>query len=110
MGNIPKPTDDWPYLSLDAPTKPGFYLKVAGIAIAFTLLPLFGMRFHVRAEFVRRRVDWEMMAFGAAFLLLETAFMAELNLLFGATWRTRGVVFAAILFALVAALWRAGDG
>lgn len=102
-GGLPTPTDDWPYLYLNYHTIPIFYLKVAGLVILFTVALLICLSSSLRTDFVDGRIDWEMMVFGAAFLLLETAFVTELNLLFGATWRTSGVVFASILFALVAA-------
>ncbi len=103
LEEIPTPSDDWPYLYLRQPTIPGFYLEVAALIVLFAAVLVFGLSRPLRLDVSSGRIDVEMMLFGAAFLLLETAFVTELNLLFGATWRTSGVVFAAILAAILIA-------
>ena len=96
-------TDDWPYLYLERPNVPPFYLAIAGLVLGFSLLLLLAASRPLRQAVLAGKIDVEMMLFGAAFLLLETSFVTEMNLLFGATWRTSAIVFAALLFALFVA-------
>src|SRR5207302_1318416 len=84
-------------------TLPTFYLGIGASVLGLTLLMLLGVSRSLRGELLARRVDWEMLGFGAAFLLLETSFVTEMNLLFGATWRTSAIVFGALLFSLLLA-------
>ena len=107
------PSDDWPYLYLDAAAIPVFYLKIAGVVLATTLFFFASLGAGVRHDLLAGRVDWEMLTFGAAFLLIETAMVTEMNLLFGTLWRTNAIVFGSILFALLASTllsaWRRMD-
>ncbi len=104
--NAPKPlfapNDDWPYLYMEQPGLPPFYLAIGGIVVGLAVLLLLAVSAPLRQAVLRGRIDVEMMLFGAAFLLLETSFVTQMNLLFGATWRTSAIVFAALLFALLA--------
>ncbi|MEO7702037.1 MAG: hypothetical protein ABIZ04_22650 [Opitutus sp.] len=97
------PSDDWPYLYLSQPTLSTFYLGVAAMIVLIAVTLLLGVSAPLRRSLRQGRVDWEMMLLGAAFLLCETGFVTQMNLLFGATWRTSAIIFGAILIALVGA-------
>lgn len=97
------PTDDWPYLYLARPGISRLYLGIAGIVLLTAAVLLFGISAPLRRSLLQGRIDWEMMLLGAAFLLCETGFVTQMNLLFGATWRTSAIIFAAILVALIGA-------
>ncbi len=104
LEGVPTPTDDWPFLYLRGPSIPTFYWAVSAFIIFFAAVLILMLSKPLRQSVLRDgSVDVEMVAFGTAFLLLETAFVTELNLLFGATWRTSGFVFAAILLAILVA-------
>lgn len=95
--NVALPHDDWPYLYLRKHTVPTHYLTVlAGIlAIAFA-----SIRFGAPGTFTGRG-DWPMFFLGAGFLLVETKSVAEMSLLFGATWQVNVLVFASILVVVL---------
>lgn len=95
------PNDDWPYLYMEKPSVPRFYLSIGAMVVGISLLFLLAISAPLRQSVLQGRIDVEMMLFGAAFLLVETSFVTEMNLLFGATWRTSAIVFAALLFALL---------
>lgn len=97
------PTDDWPYLYLARPMISPFYLGVGAMVVSVACVLLFGTSAPLRRALTHGRVDWEMMLLGAAFLLCETGFVTQMNLLFGATWRTSAIIFASILVALISA-------
>lgn len=97
------PNDDWPYLYLERPGVPSFYFGIAAVVLGISATLLLAMSAPLRRTVLAGRIDAEMMLFGAAFLLVETSFVTEMNLLFGATWRTSAIVFAALLFALLLA-------
>ncbi len=94
------PTDDWPFLYLAGRTPPAFYfwmiaafllISGAGLAIASPELRNKGL-----AAF-----DGEMFFYGAAFLLLETKLVTQMNLVWGTTWVTSAVVFGSILTTIL---------
>ena len=97
------PTDDWPYLYLALPGISLFYLSLGCMVVLTAAILLMGTSKTLRHSLLQGRIDWEMMLLGAAFLLCETGFVTQMNLLFGATWRTSAVIFAAILLALIGA-------
>jgi spermidine synthase len=97
------PNDDWPYLYMAQPSVPPFYLAIGAVVVGFALVLLLSVSAPLRRSVLAGRIDAEMMLFGAAFLLVETSFVTEMNLLFGATWRTSAIVFAALLFSLLVA-------
>jgi len=107
------PSDDWPYLYLHAAAIPVFYFKIAGVVLVTTLFFFVTLSAAVRHDLLAGRIDWEMLTFGAAFLLVETSMVTEMNLLFGTLWRTNAIVFGSILFALLASTllsaWRRVD-
>ncbi|MEO7413928.1 MAG: hypothetical protein ABIZ81_11285 [Opitutaceae bacterium] len=97
------PTDDWPFLYLNGRSIPFFYFKIVGLVLATAVVFLLAGSTTLRTSISTGKIDLEMMLFGAAFLLVEASFVTEMNLLFGATWRTSAIVFAALLLALLIA-------
>jgi hypothetical protein len=98
--SIDVPTDDWPFLYLDARRPPAFYLSI----IALFLIVSAGALFIAAPELARdgiRGFDAEMFLFGAAFLLLETKLVTQMNLAWGTTWVTSAVVFGSILATIL---------
>jgi Spermine/spermidine synthase domain len=99
------PSDDWPYLYLRDRSVDSFYLSLIGSFIVLSVATvaiaspsLFKDLLHTDKGF-----DAEMFLFGAAFLLLETKSVTEMNLVWGVTWLTSAVVFGSILIMLLAA-------
>lgn len=96
------PSDDWPYLYLDSRSVSKFYLT---LMLAFSVLAVISVAAvskSMRASLLNpRTIDWEMLLFGAGFLLLETRGVTQMNLAWGATWLTSSVVFGLILFMLL---------
>lgn len=95
----PVPTDNWPYLYLDRPGIPDFYIKVGAVIIAFSLL-LVGL---VLGKKNIGSPDRPLFFLGAGFLLLETKSVTEMSLLFGSTWQVNLLVFSSILLLVLAA-------
>jgi hypothetical protein len=91
------PEDDWPYLYLAERGIPRFYLGLIGLVVLTSVASVVTVSRGLRRDLGAGTVDVEMMLFGAAFLLLEASFVTDMNLVFGATWRTSAIVFAAIL-------------
>ncbi len=96
------PHDDWPYLYLQRQHVSAFYLQVASgilvLAIGSVLAFSDRMRKSVRSL---RDVDWQMLLFGTAFLLLETRGIIAMNLLWGATWFTNAVVIQSVFLMIL---------
>jgi hypothetical protein len=95
------PDDAWPFLYLAQPGFPSFYMNIAAMVLTIAVTLLVCTARPLRRSVLSGAIDFEMMLFGAAFMLIETCFVTDMNLLFGATWRTSAVVFAAILLALL---------
>ena len=97
--NVALPHDDWPYLYLRKHIVPAHYLTVLigilAIAFAFIRVGAPGT--------LNGRGDWPMFFLGAGFLLVETKSVAEMSLLFGATWQVNVLVFASILVVVLCA-------
>jgi len=94
------PTDDWPFLYLDARRPPAFYLSM----IAVFMILSAGTLLLASPELARDRFrgfDAEMFLFGAAFLLLETKLVTQMSLVWGTTWVTSAVVFGSILATIL---------
>jgi hypothetical protein len=96
-------TDDWPFLYLEGRHLTPFYAQMIAAMALFALVAVLASSRELRADARRGRVDLEMMALGAAFLLLETKSVTEMNLAWGATWLTSAVVFGSILVMLLLA-------
>jgi hypothetical protein len=94
------PTDDWPYLYLERRGVSSFYL---GMIAIFVVLSIGGIYLAAPQMFrgATSSVDGEMFFFGLAFLLLETKLVTQMNLVWGSTWLTSAVVFAAILLMIL---------
>lgn len=98
----PPATDDWPFLYLETRTVDGLYV---GVLAAVLAISLGGTVLAARAAGTElRRISPHFFALGAAFLLLETKNLASFSLLFGTTWLVNALVFAAILFSVLAAI------
>lgn len=101
--------DDWPFLYLFEPAVPRHYLVSLGIVALVSLLAVAaGLLFVGPALEVERELRGHLAAFffmGGAFLLLETRSVATFGLLFGTTWATNAVVFAAIHVSVLLAIW-----
>ena len=95
------PTDDWPYLYLPEPRVGTFYLSLMAIFLALAVGAVAVASPQVRRGLAGRGADGEMFLYGMAFLLLETRFVTEMNLVWGATWLTSAVVFGAILLTIL---------
>jgi hypothetical protein len=103
--------DDWPFFYLERRGISGFYLSLMGGMALIATGALLGVSPRFRASARRlRTVDWEMLLFGMAFLLLEARAVTALNLLWGATWFTNAVVlesiFVVIFLGTVLSAWR----
>jgi SAM-dependent methyltransferase len=99
LATIDMPTDDWPYLYLQARTVSTFYLS---LVLMFTLISATMMiLFTPEIRHTARNFDLEMFLFGAAFLLLETKLVTQMSLVWGTTWITSAVVFASILLMIL---------
>lgn len=91
-------TDDWPYLYvMDVPVDWPYWavmLIVLGVSVMLA-----------RRVVVTRNEPayWQMFFLGAAFLLLELKSVAQLSLVFGATWLTSSVVIDGILVMILVA-------
>ena len=98
LPSLDLPTDDWPYLYLPERGVSGFYLSLMATCIVIALVGILLSSREMREGLLERgEVDWEMLLFGLAFLLIETEFVTTMNLVWGATWLTSAVVFGAIL-------------
>jgi hypothetical protein len=92
------PSDDWPYLYLRSRGVSGFYLSLIAVFAGLSVLGVAAASPEMRRSLLAGGgVDLEMFLLGLGFLLLETKAVTEMNLVWGATWLTSGVVFAAVL-------------
>jgi len=93
--------DDWPFFYLEQRGISGFYLSLMfGIAL-IAAAALLGVSRAFRASARSwTTIDWEMLLFGMAFLLLETRAVTALNVLWGATWFTNAVVLESIFVVI----------
>jgi SAM-dependent methyltransferase len=97
---IDVPSDDWPYLYLNARAPSSFYVSMLLIFLVISA----GALGIAAPELVRgsyRGFDAEMFLFGAAFLLLETKLATQMSLVWGTTWVTSAVVFGSILLTIL---------
>lgn len=101
---IETPSDNWPYLYLPSRGVPAVYLSLVGILLGLGVVAVLAASTEMREGLrARRAMDAEMFLYGFAFLLMETRYVTEMNLLWGATWLTSAVVFGAILAMALAA-------
>ncbi len=105
-GDAVAPSDDWPYLYMAGPGVSSFYLSLMGMFLLIGVVSVFAVSPRLRQGAMSGRADLEMFFYGVAFLLLETRFVTEMSLVWGATWLTSAVVFGAILaVVLLGTLW-----
>jgi hypothetical protein len=93
-------TDNYPFLYLQQPGIPGFYLITLLLIVlaALTLVRLAGGPLSGMAAYA------DLFFMGVAFLLLETKNVVQFALLFGTTWFVNALVFTGILLAVLAAV------
>ena len=96
------PSDDWPYLYLKSRGISSFYLSLLGAIILITVLFIFFSSGDMRRSVLTgKAIDIQMFLFGMAFLLIETRYVTQMNLVWGATWITSAVVFGSILMMVL---------
>ncbi len=102
--NMPLPTDDWPFLYLQARAIPAAYWQ-AVLLIGLVCLALIARSFPQAL-----RPNWHFWLLGAAFLLVEFKSITELALLFGSTWLVNILAISGVLLMALGAnllvLWR----
>jgi hypothetical protein len=93
-------TDDYPYLYVRDRGLPGLYgvtliliLGAALLLVRVSVGPLRSLRPYL-----------DLLAMGAAFLLLETKSVVQFALWFGTTWMVNALVFAGVLVSVLAAI------
>ena len=112
-GSIEPPTDDWPFLYLNARGIPRIYaIAMGGLALLLALgLALLhrtpGARSASLAGGPGLRLKLAFFLMGVAFLLLETKSVIQFSLLFGTTWVNASLVFLGVLLLVLAANWLA---
>ena len=102
MKNTYIPTDDWPYLYVKSRGISAFYGTLIGLFIFISLSLIIISSGEMRKSILTLKgIDSQMFLFGFAFLLLETRYVTQMNLAWGATWITSAVVFGSILFMVL---------
>lgn len=97
------PTDDWPFLYLRQAAIPPQNLEAMLMMAIVSFLLCRGVG--GRGNSLR----WHFFFLGCAFMLIETAGIARLALLFGSTWLTNSLAFLAILSLILGANFTAGN-
>jgi hypothetical protein len=97
------PSDDWPFLYLRERGITVFYATTAAALLLLSAGAVFLASGDLRRSVRDGGADVEMFALGLGFLLLETASVTTMNLVWGATWRTSAVVFLCVLATVLAA-------
>jgi len=96
-GDLPLPTDDWPYLYLRARRIPAAYWQ-ALLIIALACVALIARTFPKAL-----RPDLHFWLLGAGFLLVEFKTISEMALLFGTTWLVNALAISGVLFMALGA-------
>lgn len=94
----PVARDDWPFLYLRHRAVPPTVVS-ASIAMLLAGALIVALAFRGGAA----RLDRHLFFLGAGFLLIETRTIAQLGLLFGATWRVSAIAIAGILALILLA-------
>jgi hypothetical protein len=98
LAQVDLATDDWPYLYLASRGITPFYASLIAILGTLSALAVALASRELRGSLrTFRGIDVEMFLLGAGFLLLETASVTEMTLVWGVTWLVNAVVFGAIL-------------
>lgn len=98
------PEDNWPFLYLKKHQIPSIYTTTWGIISIIVVSTLVFI-----LSFLKKKVRLDYSRFliffltGAAFSLLETKSIVQLNLLFGVTWFVNSIAFSGILLSVLAA-------
>lgn len=93
-------TDDWPFLYLERPSLPIFYL----ILLASIFILTYFVLSRINGKQLLQTINFPYFFLGAGFLLLETKSIIQFSLLFGTTWITNAFVFLSILTAVLLAI------
>lgn len=93
-------TDDWPFLYMQSRSIPPNYLFALLLTVAASLAFVWRT---VPAIDARNASNWNFLALGAAFALLETRGITEVALVFGSTWLTNTIVIGAVLVMILCA-------
>jgi spermidine synthase len=98
------PTDDWPFLYVKGRGVPWLYgsmiVIIGGICI---FIVLYLLRRAKTTQIISKRF-WAFFFTGAAFSLIETKSIVQLQLLFGATWQVSAIAFIGILLSVIIAI------
>jgi MFS family permease len=97
FNDLPLPTDDWPYLYLQARKIPAAYWQTL-LIIALIIFALLTRTF---PEVLRP--NWHFWLLGAAFLLVEFKSITEMALLFGTTWIVNILAISGVLLMALGA-------
>ncbi len=96
------PSDNWPFIYLKEPGIPAIYLNVfliiSVLSVTTISLLLFLTRSLRRLNLSRSTTFFFL---GAAFSLIETKSIVQLNLLFGSSWLVNGISFTSILLTVL---------
>lgn len=104
-------SDDWPFLYLRERVVPQQILLAACMLIGLGVLATFGVGQVERKAERKSEERGGLLALapfffmGMAFLLLETAGLVRMSLLFGATWFVNALVFGSVLTMVLLANW-----
>ena len=93
-------TDDRPFLYFKGDGFPSMYLWAIGCILLVSIVALRVLG----GPFRSMRPYADLFFMGAAFLLLETKYVATFALLFGTTWFVNALVFAGVLVVVLAAV------
>ncbi len=92
------PTDDWPFLYLKERELPEYHVRVLPAILLLGAIPILFL-----LPRGRKYPHWNFLLLGVGFLLMETAAITRLSLLFGSTWVVNSVVFFSILSMVLVA-------
>ena len=92
------PTDDWPFLYLEGRSLPEYHVRVLPAILLIGAIPIL-----LLLPRGRKHPHWNFLLLGVGFLLMETAAITRLSLLFGSTWVVNSVVFFSILVMVLVA-------
>lgn len=99
------PSDDWPFIYLQKPGIPFYYLSVLFVVFLISAASiLFVKRKFLKHSNLSPRRFFLFFFLGAAFSLIETKSIVQLNLLFGVTWVVNAIAFSGILLSVLVAI------
>jgi hypothetical protein len=95
---VPRATDDWPYLYLQQRVVPGDYVTVIATLLVLSAAGMIALR---GRQFGPK--DGHFFFLGLGFLLLQTKGIGDCSLYFGATWLVTTIVITGALIMVLAA-------